>query len=109
MKIRELSNEELLDAKMRAGLCFGHPTFSDGWDAAINFAKYIEQCTCRCRNCHTPVGMGLNYGGDIMGEYTYCKDCWAKMSEDDKMRILHEDFSHLFKADKSKKRYLSKQ
>ncbi|MBQ7156371.1 MAG: hypothetical protein IJR86_01060 [Bacteroidaceae bacterium] len=102
MNVSELTDEDLLNAKMRAGLAFGHPTFSDGWDVAIAFAKYIGKCDCRCKSCGIPVGMSLNYGGDIMGEYTYCKDCWAKMSKEDIQRICNTDFQTSFAQYKSK-------
>ena len=91
MRINELTNEELEKARIRSHL--GTPsTFTNGWLSALEFVRFIESCACRCAKCHTPVQEphlfgNSNYGGDICGELTYCKECWKSMSDDEKKKI----------------------
>lgn len=94
MRICELTNEELEKARIRAHL--GTPsTFTNGWLSALEFVRFIESCACRCAKCHTPVQEphlfgNSNYGGDICGELTYCKDCWSTLSDEEKMKMANE-------------------
>ena len=97
MKISELTTQEIQEAKERVAQ-LGGLTFSDGWDAAIGFVKMMERCRWRCKTCGRPVGLGVNYGGDICGEYTYCNDCWHKMTKADIERIIKVDFRRPFEA-----------
>lgn len=95
MKIRDLKPEEIKEAKFSAFLHYGHPTFSDGWDAAIAYVKHIEECGCRCHSCQKPVtlprlGLSGNYGGDICGELTFCESCWKKLSKEEKLKMANE-------------------
>lgn len=95
MKISELTKDELFNAKIDIGMGFWHPTFSDGWESALTLAAQIEECHCRCHACKKPLLYPWNemsqkpmqpfikvYGGDICGEYNFCKECWSKLSDD---------------------------
>lgn len=94
MKIADLSFEELEKARINAHLG-ANSTFVSGWLAAIEFAKFIESCSCRCHKCHTPVqppslSKRSNYGGDICGELVFCKSCWSTLSHEEKMKMANE-------------------
>lgn len=104
MKVRELKESELSKARNSAWKGCYNATFKDGWDAAIAYVRRIEECHCRCYSCKKPLIYPWDidftpdtsiigvYGGDICGEINFCKECWSKLSKDERKKILRENF-----------------
>ena len=110
MQIKDLSAKEIMTVKEKATASVGianRAYYGSGFNFAIKFAKIVEKCKCRCHNCKRPIinpwdisssnesdnleefGIGV-FGGDILGQISFCKDCWSRLNDRDKKRIAKE-------------------
>ena len=110
MQIKDLTPKEIIAVKEKATASVGinnRAYYGFGFNFAIKFAKIVEKCKCRCHNCKKPIifpwdidntvdmenlkefGIAV-YGGDVCGEMDFCKECWSKLTDTDKKRLLKE-------------------
>ncbi len=116
MQIKDLTPKEIMAVKEKATASVGinnRAYYGSGFNLAIKFAKNVEKCKCRCHNCKKPIvypwdmgdnidadtlkdfGIGI-YGGDICGELSFCKECWSKLTDTDKRRLIRENFPNKY-------------